>query len=160
MGILTLFFFANAIASGYPASTCRTTPIPGSFVKTRSIRAAISFVPSATVKLAPHAANTQSPRRRHCESRPTTPRSPYSPTHSVAANPQSHPTHPASIPSRDMAKTPTRNPDDPAPSLPALSIRRAPPTHSTPTQTCPAPHTPASKSAKAAPEISRASAPT
>src|SRR5215469_17646763 len=49
IGTLTPVFFANAIASGYPASTCLATPIPGSFVSTRSMRSAISFVPSATV---------------------------------------------------------------------------------------------------------------
>src|SRR5690349_24390139 len=49
MGIFTPVFFANAFASGYPASTCRATPSPGSFVSTRSMRFAISFVPSATV---------------------------------------------------------------------------------------------------------------
>src|SRR6185437_5487156 len=49
IGIFTPDFFANSVASAYPASTCRTTPIPGSLVSTRSIRAAISFVPSATV---------------------------------------------------------------------------------------------------------------
>ena len=49
IGIFSPVFFANAIASGYPASACRATPSPGSFVSTRSIRLAISFVPSATV---------------------------------------------------------------------------------------------------------------
>src|SRR5215468_9282507 len=49
IGTRTPLFFANLIASGYPASTCRTTPMPGSFVNTRSMRVAISFVPSATV---------------------------------------------------------------------------------------------------------------
>ena len=48
MGTFTPVFFAKAIASGYPASTCRTTPIPGSLLSTRSIRAAICGVPSAT----------------------------------------------------------------------------------------------------------------
>src|SRR5579863_8691423 len=49
IGIFTPAFFANSFASSYPASTCRATPIPGSLVNTRSIRDAISFVPSATV---------------------------------------------------------------------------------------------------------------
>lgn len=33
----------------YPASTCRMTPIPGSFVRTRRIFSPASRVPSATV---------------------------------------------------------------------------------------------------------------
>src|ERR1700731_564806 len=49
IGTFTPAFFANAIASGYPASTCRATPVPGSLVSTRSMRFAISLVPSATV---------------------------------------------------------------------------------------------------------------
>jgi hypothetical protein len=49
IGTLTPAFRANSFASSYPASTWRITPIPGSVVKTRSIRFAISSVPSATV---------------------------------------------------------------------------------------------------------------
>lgn len=40
---------AQASASGYPASACRITPVPGSLVSTRSRASAASGVPSATV---------------------------------------------------------------------------------------------------------------
>ena len=36
-------------AVSYPASACRATPMPGSFVSTRSRRNRISGVPSATI---------------------------------------------------------------------------------------------------------------
>ena len=42
---------ANSIASTYPASTWRMTPVPGSVVSTRSRRSAISSVPSATTTI-------------------------------------------------------------------------------------------------------------
>jgi hypothetical protein len=50
-GTWTPFVFAQAIASSYPASACRMTPIPGSLVSTLSSRAAASFVPSATTTI-------------------------------------------------------------------------------------------------------------
>ena len=40
---------ATSTASEYPASTCRSTPIPGSEVSTRSMRRAAASVPSATM---------------------------------------------------------------------------------------------------------------
>src|SRR5881394_3686918 len=40
---------AASSASGYPASACRATPIPGSFVRTRSRRRAAASVLSATI---------------------------------------------------------------------------------------------------------------
>ncbi len=49
IGTFTPLFSAKSAASSYPASTCRATPIPGSFVSTRSMRFAIISVPSATV---------------------------------------------------------------------------------------------------------------
>ena len=49
IGMRTPVFFANSLASSYPASTCRITPMPGSVVSTRSMRLAIMSVPSATV---------------------------------------------------------------------------------------------------------------
>src|SRR5208282_6822606 len=49
IGIRTPVFAANSLASSYPASTWRITPIPGSVVSTRSMREAIMSVPSATV---------------------------------------------------------------------------------------------------------------
>src|SRR5205814_192145 len=42
---------ATVMASGYPASTWRRTPVPGSVVSTRSSRSAISSVPSATTTI-------------------------------------------------------------------------------------------------------------
>ncbi len=42
---------AVAIASGYPASACRATPIPGSQVSTRSSFSSASDVPSATTTM-------------------------------------------------------------------------------------------------------------
>ena len=42
---------AVAIASGYPASACRATPIPGSQVSTRSSFSSASGVPSATTTM-------------------------------------------------------------------------------------------------------------
>jgi RecA/RadA recombinase len=42
---------ANSMASGYPASTCRITPIPGSVVSTRSSRRSAASVPSATTTI-------------------------------------------------------------------------------------------------------------
>jgi len=49
IGMRTPVFAANSLASSYPASTCRITPMPGSVVSTRSMRFAIISVPSATV---------------------------------------------------------------------------------------------------------------
>ena len=49
IGTFTPLFFAKFLASSYPASTCLATPIPGSFVRTRSMRLAMASVPSATV---------------------------------------------------------------------------------------------------------------
>src|SRR5579863_7519160 len=109
--------------------------------------------------LARRAANIRFPRRRRYESKPMTPRSPYSPARSATANPRSHPIHPSSIPSRDTVKPPTHNPDDRAQSQSGPSIPPLPLNHSVPIQTCRAPHSPASKSAMAIPETSRASAP-
>src|SRR5207249_765594 len=43
--ILMPFCFANSRASSYPASACRATPIPGSFVSTRLSRSAMESVP-------------------------------------------------------------------------------------------------------------------
>src|SRR5207244_2747880 len=42
---------AVAIASGYPASACRATPIPGSHVTTRSSFSSASDEPSATITI-------------------------------------------------------------------------------------------------------------
>src|SRR5207244_7938314 len=42
---------AAATASSYPASTWRSTPVPGSVVSTRSRRSAASSVPSATTTM-------------------------------------------------------------------------------------------------------------
>src|SRR5262245_57149939 len=42
---------AVAIASGYPASACRATPIPGSHVNTRSNLSSASVEPSATITM-------------------------------------------------------------------------------------------------------------
>src|SRR5438105_11002953 len=42
---------AVAIASGYPASACRATPMPGSQVSTRSSLASASTEPSATITI-------------------------------------------------------------------------------------------------------------
>ena len=49
IGMRTPLSAATVLASSYPASTCRMTPIPGSLVSTRSIFCAASGVPSATV---------------------------------------------------------------------------------------------------------------
>src|SRR5690348_2228663 len=49
MGSRTCSRSAVAIASAYPASAWRATPIPGSLVRTRSSRRAASGVPSATI---------------------------------------------------------------------------------------------------------------
>ena len=49
IGIFTPRSRAVARARSYPASACRATPSPGSFVSTRSSRDAPSAVPSATV---------------------------------------------------------------------------------------------------------------
>jgi hypothetical protein len=49
IGIFTDLFFAKSLASIYPASTWRMMPMPGSVVKTRSMRLAMASVPSATV---------------------------------------------------------------------------------------------------------------
>ncbi len=43
--------FAAAIASGYPASACRITPVPGSAVSTRRSRRSAPSVPSATTTM-------------------------------------------------------------------------------------------------------------
>ena len=43
--------FAVAIASGYPASACRITPVPGSAVRTRRSRRSAPSVPSATTTM-------------------------------------------------------------------------------------------------------------
>ena len=43
IGIKMPFWCATSIASGYPASACRMTPIPGSVVSTRSRRRAQAF---------------------------------------------------------------------------------------------------------------------
>jgi len=42
---------AAAIASSYPASACRSTPVPGSVASTRSSRSPASSVPSATTTI-------------------------------------------------------------------------------------------------------------
>src|SRR5581483_7692788 len=42
---------ACSIASAYPASACRMTPVPGSVVSTRSSRSAASSDPSATTTM-------------------------------------------------------------------------------------------------------------
>jgi hypothetical protein len=42
---------AQSMASSYPASACRITPVPGSVVSTRSSRRAASAVPSATTTM-------------------------------------------------------------------------------------------------------------
>ena len=49
MGIRRPAWRANRCAPSYPASTCRTTPMPGSQVMTRSRARAATGVPSATV---------------------------------------------------------------------------------------------------------------
>src|SRR5271166_1887160 len=49
IGTLTPVLLANSFASSYPASAWRMMPMPGSVVSTRSMRLAISSVPSATV---------------------------------------------------------------------------------------------------------------
>jgi hypothetical protein len=51
MGIRRPDVCAKLRAAGYPASTCRSTPIPGSVVSTRSRRSAASSVPSATTTI-------------------------------------------------------------------------------------------------------------
>ena len=48
MGILMPFSLATFIDDSYPASACRTTPMPGSVVSTRIARFSISGVPSST----------------------------------------------------------------------------------------------------------------
>jgi len=48
MGILTLFSFATFWALSYPASACLTTAVPGSVVRTVTMRFSASLVPSAT----------------------------------------------------------------------------------------------------------------
>src|SRR6266481_3434862 len=58
-----------------------------------------------------------------------------------------------------MATPPIRNPDDRAPSPPEPLFRPSPPDRSAPIQTCRARHSPASRSATAAPGISPASVP-
>src|SRR5882724_6662083 len=166
----TVSFHSNSSALSHPSSS-RTQSPPHTRhphdesrpSPDRSLTLAQSAPPSPSFRPppspAPNVANTQSPLRRHYESIPTKPRSPYSPAHSTAANPQSHPTRPASIPSRDRATPRCRSPSDLAQSQSALSIHRAPPNHSAPIRTCPVLHNPASKSAKAIPETSHASAP-
>ena len=49
IGILMPCRFAASMAVSYPASACRTTPMPGSVVRTRSNLRAASGVPSATM---------------------------------------------------------------------------------------------------------------
>ena len=49
IGILIPWRFAASMAISYPASACRTTPIPGSVVRTLSNLRAASGVPSATM---------------------------------------------------------------------------------------------------------------
>ena len=49
IGIRTSRSSATSHARSYPASTCRITPIPGSFVSTRCNFSAASGVPSATL---------------------------------------------------------------------------------------------------------------
>jgi len=48
IGILTPFSLAIFCASSYPASACLTMAVPGSVVKTVTMRLSASFVPSAT----------------------------------------------------------------------------------------------------------------
>src|SRR5215470_14952347 len=105
--------------------------------------------------LAPRVANSRFLRRRHCELTPTKRRLPYSPARSTTSSLQSHPSDPASLPSRDKAKQPSHNPNDRAQSQSALSVRRWPPNHLPRGQTCPAHHSPASKCVMAALETSR-----
>src|SRR5216684_6590109 len=51
MGMWTPRSWATSRARGYPASACRMTPVPGSFVSTRSSLRAASAVPSATTTI-------------------------------------------------------------------------------------------------------------
>ncbi len=51
IGIATPWVSAQARASSYPASTWRTTPIPGSLTRTLSRRRAAASVPSATTTI-------------------------------------------------------------------------------------------------------------
>ena len=44
-------FLAVSFASSYPASACRITPIPGSFLRTRLSLAAAASLPSATITM-------------------------------------------------------------------------------------------------------------
>ena len=62
---------ANSIASGYPASTWRSTPMPGSQVITRSRQRAASCGAVRHRHLAGVHANSRCPRRRRCAPRPS-----------------------------------------------------------------------------------------